>query len=136
QRLWFIDQLQPGSASYNMPTFMRMEGALDAEALQRAFDELVRRHDALRTTFTQQEGQPFQRIAPHGELPLSRVDLSGLAPEAARAELERRLREDVLRPFDLSTGPLLRAQLLKLGAEDHVLALNMHHIVSDGWSMG
>ncbi|MBZ4423347.1 non-ribosomal peptide synthetase, partial [Myxococcus sp. RHSTA-1-4] len=136
QRLWFIDQLQPGSASYNMPTFMRMEGALDVDALQRAFDELVRRHEALRTTFTQQEGQPLQLIAPTGTLPLEQVDLGGLEPRAARAELERRLRDEMLRPFDLTTGPLVRAQLLKLGPSDHVLALDMHHIVSDGWSMG
>ncbi|MBZ4423334.1 non-ribosomal peptide synthetase, partial [Myxococcus sp. RHSTA-1-4] len=136
QRLWFIDQLQPGSPTYNMPTFVRMEGALDVDALRRGFDELARRHEALRTTFTQQDGQPFQRISPTGTLPLELVDLSGLEPHAARAELERHLREDTLQPFDLATGPLLRAQLLKLGPSEHVLALNMHHIVSDGWSMG
>ncbi|WP_164003012.1 non-ribosomal peptide synthetase, partial [Pyxidicoccus caerfyrddinensis] len=136
QRLWFIDQLQPGSASYNIPIFMRMEGPLDSEALRRSFEELARRHEALRTSFTQQEGQPLQVIAPHGELPLVTTDLSGLEPSAARAELERRLREELLTPFNLSTGPLMRAQLLKLGATDHVLALNMHHIVSDGWSLG
>ncbi|WP_164002945.1 amino acid adenylation domain-containing protein [Pyxidicoccus caerfyrddinensis] len=136
QRLWFIDQLQPGSASYNMPTFVRMEGALDVAALQRSFEELMRRHEALRTTFTQQEGQPLQLIAPTKHLPLEVTDLSGLEPVAARTELERRLREELLTPFNLSTGPLIRARLLKLGATDHVLALNMHHIVSDGWSMG
>ncbi|MCY1015594.1 non-ribosomal peptide synthase/polyketide synthase [Pyxidicoccus sp. MSG2] len=136
QRLWFIDQLQPGSASYNMPTFVRMEGVLDVAALQRSFEELVRRHEALRTTFTQQEGQPLQLITPTGRLPLEVTDLSGLGPVAGRTELERRLREELLTPFHLSTGPLIRARLLKLGATDHVLALNMHHIVSDGWSMG
>ncbi|WP_163997838.1 non-ribosomal peptide synthetase, partial [Pyxidicoccus caerfyrddinensis] len=136
QRLWFIDQLEPGGASYSMPTFVRMEGTLDADALRRALAELASRHEALRTTFSQQEGQPLQRIAPHGELPLEVVDLSGLEPHAARAELERRLRDEVLRPFNLATGPLVRAQLLKLSTTEHVLALNMHHIVSDGWSMG
>ncbi|WP_301542273.1 non-ribosomal peptide synthetase [Pyxidicoccus fallax] len=136
QRLWFIDQLEPGSIAYNMPTFVRMEGVLDPDALRRAFEALVQRHEALRTTFTQQEGQPLQVISPIGSLPLETVDLSGLEPEAARAELERRLREETLRPFDLSTGPLIRARLLKLGETDHVLALDMHHIVSDGWSMG
>ncbi|MBZ4423328.1 non-ribosomal peptide synthetase, partial [Myxococcus sp. RHSTA-1-4] len=136
QRLWFIAQLEPGSASYSMPTFVRLEGALDADALRRALDELASRHEALRTTFTQQEDQPVQRISPTGTLPLETVDLSGLAPQAARAELERRLRDELLRPFNLTTGPLVRAQLLKLGAAEHVLALNMHHIVSDGWSMG
>ncbi len=136
QRLWFIDQLQPGSPAYNMPVFVRMDGLLDVAALQRSFDELVHRHEALRTSFTQQEGQPFQLISPRGELPLDFADLSGLEPHASRAELERRLREEALRPFNLATGPLVRAQLLKLGATEHVLALNMHHIVSDGWSMG
>ncbi|WP_164002944.1 non-ribosomal peptide synthetase, partial [Pyxidicoccus caerfyrddinensis] len=136
QRLWFIDQLQPGSASYNMPTFVRMDGPLDVGALQRSFEELVHRHEALRTTFTQQEGQPLQLISPQGQLPLEVTDLSGLEPQAARAELERRLREELLRPFDLATGPLVRAQLLKSSATEHVLALDMHHIVSDGWSMG
>ncbi|WP_163871123.1 non-ribosomal peptide synthetase, partial [Myxococcus eversor] len=135
-RLWFIDQFQPGGAAYHMPTFVRLEGPLDAAALQRAFDELVRRHEALRTTFFQQDDQPYQRIAPHGELPLVRVDLSHLETSAARDEVKRLLLEELARPFNLSTGPLIRAQLLELSAAEHVLALNMHHIVSDGWSMG
>ncbi|WP_163997845.1 non-ribosomal peptide synthetase, partial [Pyxidicoccus caerfyrddinensis] len=129
QRLWLIDQLQPGSSAYNMPAFVRMEGQLDPEALRRAFHEVVHRHEALRTTFLQREGQPFQRIASHAEVPLEVVELDS-------EELERQLQEDALRPFDLATGPLLRVRLLKLGPTEHVLALNMHHIVSDGWSMG
>ncbi|WP_164003063.1 non-ribosomal peptide synthetase, partial [Pyxidicoccus caerfyrddinensis] len=134
QRLWFIDQLEPGGSSYSIPRFVRMEGPLDVAALHRAFEELVRRHEALRTTFTQQDGQPLQLIASHAELPLELEDLSGLEPEAAREELQRRLREDTLRPFDLATGPLVRAGLWKLGPAQHVLSLNLHHIVSDGWS--
>ncbi|MBZ4422263.1 non-ribosomal peptide synthetase [Myxococcus sp. RHSTA-1-4] len=136
QRLWFIDQLEPGSATYNMPTFVRLQGALDVDSLRRALSELVRRHEALRTTFHEQEGQPLQLIHPHVAPPLATVDLSGLEPEAAREELERELREEASRPFNLSQGPLLRAGLWKLGPTEHVLALNMHHIVSDGWSMG
>ncbi|MCY1015596.1 amino acid adenylation domain-containing protein [Pyxidicoccus sp. MSG2] len=136
QRLWFIDQLEPGSAAYNMPTFVRMEGPLDVTALQHGLSELVRRHEALRTTFTWQDGQPVQVIAPHVEVPLKQVDLSGMQPQAARAELERLLREELLRPFDLVTGPLVRSRLLKLGSAEHVFVLNLHHIVSDGWSMG
>ncbi|MFY2562983.1 non-ribosomal peptide synthase/polyketide synthase, partial [Corallococcus terminator] len=135
-RLWFIDQFQPGAAAYHMPSFVRLEGALDTAALQRAFDELVRRHEALRTTFFQQDDQPYQRIAPHGELPLVRVGLRHLEPSAARDEVKRLLLEELARPFNLSTGPLIRAQLLELSDTEHVLALNMHHIVSDGWSMG
>ncbi|MFP2934577.1 condensation domain-containing protein, partial [Pyxidicoccus sp. 3LG] len=136
QRLWFIDQLEPGTVTYNLPAFVRLEGTLDIESLSRALVELVRRHEALRTTFIEQEGQPLQVIAPDARLPLDVVDLSGLAPDAAQAELERQLHDDVLRPFNLTTGPLLRAGLWKLGPTSHVLALNMHHIVSDGWSMG
>uniref|UniRef100_UPI0013DB290B non-ribosomal peptide synthase/polyketide synthase n=1 Tax=Pyxidicoccus caerfyrddinensis TaxID=2709663 RepID=UPI0013DB290B len=136
QRLWFTDQLEPGNASYNMPTFVRMEGQLDVDALRHAFDELVRRHEALRTTFVQHEGEPVQHVSPTGTLPLDTFDLSALEPRAAREELERLLRADMLRPFDLTTGPLLRAHLLKLGPAEHVLSLNMHHIVSDGWSLG
>ncbi|WP_370640433.1 amino acid adenylation domain-containing protein [Myxococcus sp. XM-1-1-1] len=136
QRLWFIDQLQPGSSTYNMPSFVRLSGPLDSKALQLSFDSLVSRHEALRTTFFEHDGQPFQRVSPNGELPLTRVDLRGLDEESSRTEIQRRLREEYQRPFDLSTGPLIRAQLLELSDTEHVLALNMHHIVSDGWSMG
>nr|WP_275899245.1 non-ribosomal peptide synthetase [Pyxidicoccus caerfyrddinensis] len=136
QRLWFIDQLEPGGSSYSIPRFIRMQGSLDVAALRLSFEELVRRHEALRTTFTQQDGQPLQLIASHAELPLPVVDLSAMEPEAAREELQRRLREDTLRPFDLAGGPLVRAGLWKLGPVEHVLSLNLHHIVSDGWSTG
>ncbi|WP_240360579.1 non-ribosomal peptide synthetase [Pyxidicoccus caerfyrddinensis] len=136
QRLWFIDQLEPGSANYNMPAFVRLEGTLDVAALQRVLNELVQRHEALRTLFIQQEGQPLQFILPYAELPLNTVDLSDLTPEAAREALDLQLREDALRPFNLATGPLIRAGLWKLGPTEHVLALNLHHIVSDGWSNG
>ncbi|WP_217441728.1 non-ribosomal peptide synthetase [Myxococcus sp. CA039A] len=136
QRLWFIDQLQPGSSIYNMPSFVRLDGHLDIHALQLSFDELVRRHEALRTTFFELDGQPFQRISPVGELPMVRVDLRGLDAETSHSEVQRRLKEEYQRPFDLSTGPLIRAQVLELSDTEHVLALNMHHVVSDGWSMG
>ncbi|WP_164003037.1 non-ribosomal peptide synthetase, partial [Pyxidicoccus caerfyrddinensis] len=136
QRLWFIDQLEPGGSSYSIPRFIRMQGSLDVGALRLSFEELVRRHEALRTTFLQQEGQPLQLISSHAELSLPVVDLSAMEPEAAREELQRRLREDTLRPFDLATGPLVRASMWKLGPAEHVLSLNLHHIVSDGWSMG
>ncbi|AGC44009.1 non-ribosomal peptide synthetase [Myxococcus stipitatus DSM 14675] len=136
QRLWFLDQLQPGGATYNMPSFVRMNGRLDLAALQRAFDELVRRHEALRTTFLQRHDEPIQVIAPDGELRVTLVDLQDLPAEERRVEVRRRLHEEYLQPFNLSTGPLIRALVLKVSAVEHVLALNMHHIVSDGWSMG
>ncbi len=136
QRLWFIDQLEPGGATYNMPAFVRLEGALDVESLRRALSELMRRHEALRTTFIQVDGEPRQRIAPHEELRLDLVDLSGLAPEAAEDTLRGQLRGQLRHSFDLATGPLIHARLWKRGPLEHVLALNMHHIVSDAWSMG
>ncbi|WP_043408130.1 non-ribosomal peptide synthetase, partial [Archangium violaceum] len=135
-RLWFIDQLQPGSSAYNMPYVLRLEGALDEASLQRAFTELVRRHHSLRTTFGSEAGQPVQRIAPSASLPLSLVDLSSLPPSERQEEARRLASHAVMRPFDLAHGPLLHASLFKLEAQLHLLALSMHHIVSDGWSMG
>ncbi|NMO13600.1 amino acid adenylation domain-containing protein [Pyxidicoccus fallax] len=135
QRLWFLAQLTPGSSTYNIPTAVRLEGELHVEALQRGLTELVRRHESLRTTFHEQQGQPVQCIAPPAELPLPVVDLSGLG-ENAPEEARRLLAREGLHGFDLATGPLLRAVLLKLAPTEHVLVLCMHHIVSDGWSMG
>ncbi|WP_164021876.1 non-ribosomal peptide synthetase, partial [Pyxidicoccus trucidator] len=134
QRLWFLDQLQPGSPSYNMPTALRLDGMLDVPALERAFSELLRRHEALRTTFRGEGGTPIQHIAPPAPFHLPLVDLS--AREDREAEAQRLAGADALRPFSLATGPLLRASLLRLSEQQHVLLLNMHHVVSDGWSMG
>ncbi|MFP2911577.1 amino acid adenylation domain-containing protein, partial [Pyxidicoccus sp. 3LFB2] len=136
QRLWFLEQLSPGNTVYNMPSVVRLTGTLDASALQRAFDELVRRHEALRTSFHVVRGEPVQVIEPRGLAPSTTVDLSHL-PAAARAtEARRRAQDESQRPFDLEKGPLLRTSLLKLSEQEHVLVLVMHHIVSDGWSMG
>ncbi|MFB1485371.1 amino acid adenylation domain-containing protein, partial [Corallococcus sp. RDP092CA] len=136
QRLWFLNQLEPDSAFYNIPLSIRLEGALDVAALEQAFTELVRRHESLRTTFPTREGQPAQVVQPAAPFPLGLVDLSGL-PEAEReAEALRLANEEAQRPFRLDTGPLLRVQVLKLDAEQHVMLATMHHIVSDGWSMG
>ncbi|PTL74929.1 non-ribosomal peptide synthetase, partial [Vitiosangium sp. GDMCC 1.1324] len=136
QRLWFLDQLEPGSAVYNVPTALRLSGRLDAGALRNAFGELVRRHEALRTTFAARDGQPIQIIAPELSIPLEVLDLQSL-PAAEREDRARELiRQEALRPFDLANGPLLRTSLLRMAPEDHVLLVAMHHIVSDGWSMG
>ncbi|WP_395844890.1 amino acid adenylation domain-containing protein [Archangium violaceum] len=136
QRLWFLDQLEPGSPAYNLPIANRLSGPLNTEALQRAFEELVRRHESLRTTFSARDGQPIQVIAPSLSVPLEVVDLQEV-PAAERETRARDLaRQEALRPFDLVNGPLLRATLLRLGADDHLLVFVMHHIVSDGWSMG
>ena len=136
ERLWFIDRLEPGSAVYNIPVAWRLDGALDEAALERALGEIVRRHEALRTTFREVDGSPVQVIAPFGGFTLPVEDLSGLGEADREVEARRRATEEAMRPFDLAAGPLFRAALLRLGEESHVLLLSMHHIVSDGWSMG
>ncbi|MEW5930636.1 MAG: amino acid adenylation domain-containing protein, partial [Gemmatimonadota bacterium] len=136
ERLWFIDRLEPGSAAYNVPVAWRLGGALDGAALERALGEVVRRHEALRTVFAEVDGSPVQVIAPFGGFALAVEDLSGFGEADREAALRRRAGEEAARPFELAAGPLFRAALLRLGAEDHVLLLSMHHIVSDEWSMG
>ncbi|REG13822.1 AMP-binding enzyme, partial [Archangium gephyra] len=136
QRLWFLDQLEPDSPLYNLPAAIRLEGTLDLAALRHGFQELVRRHESLRTTFRSEAGQPLQVIAPSVSFPLEVVDLSSLPSEQREAEALRLAQEDAQRPFNLSTGPLLRTHLLRLSESEHVLLLNMHHIISDGWSSG
>jgi amino acid adenylation domain-containing protein len=134
ERLWFIDRMEPGSAAYNIPVAWRLAGVPDVAALERALGEIVRRHEALRTVFAEADGAPVQVVAPFGGFALPVEDLSGEADREAAAR--RRAGEEARRPFDLAAGPLFRAALLRLGGEEHVLLLTVHHIVSDGWSMG
>jgi amino acid adenylation domain-containing protein len=137
QRLWFLDQLEPGSPLYNVSVAVRLSGQLNREALQLTLDEIVRRHESLRTTFALNGGnQPVQVINAPRRLELLQYDLSGLAPEAGEAEAARLIAELAQRPYELSRGPLLRAQLLRLGEEEQILSVAMHHIVTDAWSMG
>ena len=136
ERLWFLDRLEPGSASYNVAAAMRLTGALDAAALRRALGEIVRRHEALRTVFTDVDGVAAQVVRPFAGLALAVEDLAALDAEARGAVARRRAAEEAARPFDLAAGPLVRAVLLRLGPEEHVLLLTLHHIVSDGWSLG
>ncbi|MDQ3917764.1 MAG: condensation domain-containing protein, partial [Acidobacteriota bacterium] len=136
QRLWFLDQLQPGNVSYNVPLGVRLKGRLDVGALDRSLREIVRRHESLRTTFESRDGRPFQRVSPEVRLTLGLTDLAAM-PEGERdAEAGRLAEEEARTPFDLEAGPLIRARLLRLGPEEHLALLTMHHIVSDGWSMG
>jgi amino acid adenylation domain-containing protein/FkbM family methyltransferase len=142
ERLWFLDRLEPGSAAYNVPTAVRLTGRLDAAALAASLAAIARRHAALRTTFKRVDGAPVQVIAPAAALPFPRVDLASLptgpaGPAGVReAEARRLAAEEAMRPFDLARGPLVRAALLRLAAEEHVALFTLHHIVSDGWSMG
>jgi amino acid adenylation domain-containing protein len=136
ERLWFLDRMEPGNAFYNLPNAVRLRGALDAAALERALGEIVRRHEALRTTFGEADGAPVQTIAPFGGFALPVEDLSGLGEADREAAVRQRVAEEARRAFDLAAGPLFRAALLRVGAEDHVLLFSMHHIVGDGWSIG
>lgn len=136
QRLWFLDQLIPGNAIYNVPTVIRLTGSLNLAALEQTFSEIVRRHEALRTTFKVLNGQPVQAIAPNLSIPLSVVDLRQF-PECDRElQAQQLLAAEFERPFDLSSGPLLRVMLFELSETEHILLLNMHHIICDDWSIG
>ncbi|HOR01271.1 MAG TPA: amino acid adenylation domain-containing protein [Anaerolineae bacterium] len=136
QRLWFLDQLEPARPFYNLPTAVRLRGALSVAALERSLNEIVRRHEALRTRFAATGGHPTQVIAPSLTIDLPQADLSALGEPARGAEVRRLAAEEARLPFDLAQGPLVRARLLRLGPEEHVALLTLHHIVADGWSMG
>jgi hypothetical protein len=134
--LWFIDQLEGGSTEYNMPQALQLRGELDQQALVRALNTIVERHESLRTHFGQVDGEPVQLIEPKLNLVVPVEDLSGLAEEARQQAVARALEREWEQPFDLRHGPVLRLRLLKLGAAEHVLLRTFHHIVSDGWSCG
>ena len=136
QRMWLLDQLEPGTPTYNISHALRLSGTLDTEALKRSLTEIVSRHEALRTTFAAVDGEPLQVISPAMDTKLPVEDLSGLPQAEREAEAKRLALEEKRRPFDLERGLLFRARLLRLGEEVHVLLISMHHIVSDGWSMG
>ena len=136
QRLWFLEQLDPGKSVYHLLYAVRFETALDLSALEQALDEIVRRHESLRTSFITVDGQPMQAIARHQSVALPLVDLRALGRQEAEDEVKRWAAQEGERPFDLAAGPLLRAHLLHLSDLEKVLVIAMHHIVSDGWSMG
>lgn len=136
QRLWFLDQWEPGSPYYNIPSAIRLLGKLNITALERSLNEIVRRHEALRTVYRTVEGSPVLQIAPALVVPLPIVDLQ-VVPENLRESEARRLADEEARlPFNLEIGPLLRVRLIRLGREDHIFVLTMHHIIGDGWSAG
>ncbi|MBW8873679.1 MAG: non-ribosomal peptide synthase/polyketide synthase [Acidobacteria bacterium] len=136
ERLWFLDQLEPGSAVYNLPYFARVRGPLSPAALAGALVAVAQRHESLRTRFPAAAGRPVQQTAPEPCIPLPLVDLAALPPAAREAELACLLTAEARRPWDLANGPLVRARLVRLDGAEHVFALAMHHIVSDAWSRG
>ncbi len=134
--LWFIDQLKPGTTAYNVPACVRMAGPLNASVLEQSLNEIIRRHDTLRTTFAAEGGEPVQVIAPSFKLNLPVIDLQKLPETEKEKEVDRLFAEEGLNPFDLGKGPLIRAALLCIREEEHILLVTMHHIISDGWSVG
>jgi amino acid adenylation domain-containing protein len=135
QLLWILDQLEPGRPVHHLAAAVRLKGQLRVAALERSFDRIVERHDVLRATFVERDGRPVQRIAPSLRTPLPVTDLGGLPASQRDAAARRLIAEQARRPFDLARGPLLRAGLFRTTDDEHLLAVTMHHIVSDGWSL-
>jgi hypothetical protein len=136
ERLWFLDQFEPGSPFYNVPMATRIAGSLSGPILERCFNEIVRRHEALRTHFGMMDGRPVQIIEPILTLRLEITDLRRLVGSEREEEARRIAQEEALRGFDLTQGPLVRTRLVRMAEADQILLITMHHIVSDGWSMG
>jgi len=136
QRLWFLDQLETNTSTWNISFGFRMTGALDVRALHQTIDEIIRRHETLRTYFAISNGQPVQVISEHVTAELPVEDLSGLSNAEQKNEIQKRTAAEAKKPFDLSQSPMLRTNLLRLGDTEHVFILTMHHIVSDAWSLG
>jgi amino acid adenylation domain-containing protein len=136
RRLWFLSQMEPDSPHYNIPAAVRIRGRLNLAALEESLNRIIERHESLRTTFTIVDGQPAQLISPPMGLSLDIVDLSDSMETQREQEAQRLVRQEALSQFDLTRGPLLRTRLIRLAEDDHLMVLTMHHIISDGWSMG
>ena len=134
QRLWFLDRLEPGAPIYNIVHAIRLFGKLDVTALQRSLNQIIRRHDILRTTFHSDSDGPVQVVTPHRDLTLAVRDLQSTAATNRNAEIAKLTNDEARQPFNLETGPMFRAKLLKLAPEQHTLLLAFHHIVFDNWS--
>ncbi|QEH36902.1 Linear gramicidin synthase subunit D [Aquisphaera giovannonii] len=136
QALWFLDRLSPGTPAFNVTAAVTIRGPLDVAALGRSFREIAARHESLRTRFPAVDGRPVQLIEPLLDLPLAVDDLEGIAPDGSHEAARRLAIEEGRTPFDLAKGPLVRARLIRIREGEHVVLLTMHHIVTDGWSMG
>ena len=135
QRLWFMDQCEPNSSVYNMTSALRIRGRVNIGALERSLKEIIERHEILRTVFPVMGGVPIQAIRPSEESALEVMDVRGATREARKEQGQRLCEEETRRPFDLAKGPLFRSVMIRLGEDDQILSMTMHHIVSDGWSM-
>ena len=136
QRLWFLDQLEPNTAVYNIPDMHQFSGPLNLAALERSLNEIVQRHEILRTTFQTVDGGPVQVIAEAQPRELEVIDLSHVPQPLRESEAQKLAHDEGEQPFDLTRGPLFRFRLIKLAEDEHILLLTMHHIISDGWSLG
>ena len=136
RRLWIQEQLHPGSSLYTIPMVIHLTTAVDKDTLSDTLNEIIRRHEALRTTFSMDDGKPIQVIVPHLLIDLALIDLEHLPSEEQAAAMNWHIGEEARRPFHLTTGPLVRTGLLRLGPHNHRLLLTVHHIVADGWSLG
>ena len=136
QRLWFLDQLLGASGLYNIPWAIQLNGKLDVSALQQSLNAIVARHEVLRTCFVEQNGEPVQVIRSSMPFACTLMELSALPQENRDSEIQRILDTEANKAFDLKQAPLIRALLLKLSEQEHILLITIHHIVSDGWSMG
>jgi amino acid adenylation domain-containing protein len=134
QRFWFLEQLQPGTPTYNLPMLFSLRGPLDATALHAALTAIVERHDVLRTIFIALDGQPYQKVRSCDEFPLTVHDLRDVPADRRDGYAKRRVEDEAWRPFDLEAGPLIRSALVRLTDEDNLLLVTVHHIVFDGWS--
>lgn len=136
KRLWFLDQMEPGNAAYNIPASLKLTGVLNEKALEKSLHEMVKRHEVFRIAFDVEDGEPYQFIDENANVSLNRFDLSSLSDEEKWKEVKRLAVEEAQTSFNLTKAPLLRAILLILGQEEYVLLYTMHHIISDGWSVG
>jgi len=136
QRLWFLDQLEPGNLFYNMPMAVRIEGSFDIAALQYSLNEIIRRHEVLRTTFVAVDGDPRQVITSELLIDMPLIDLSDMPTADAETKAQALASAETRKPFDLSTGPMLRGLLVRFSQQDHLVVLVLHHIVADAWSVG
>ena len=136
ERLWFLDQFEPNNAAYNLSLTIPLAGEVDDSVVRRALNEIIRRHEALRTTFVVVDGQPVQSIKPVEEINLTVLDLRASLEHTRQFQSGARIRQEMFQPFNLSAGPLIRGLLIHNSVTEHVLIITVHHIISDGWSLG